>query len=118
MSAGAARGLIIGFVTCGSGMKKLILTSILMFISAFAFSGTVTVNGNSCGSLTSAIVGAEGNLEVKTTATCGGVVVPPPPPEPDPLRLCSFVDADLPLSPVAEHLARVNVDSEWATDFD
>lgn len=66
-------------------MKKLILTSILAFISAFAFSGTVTVNGNSCGSLTSAIVGAEGNLEVKTTATCGGVVVPPPEPEPDPL---------------------------------
>lgn len=56
-----------------------------MFISAFAFSGTVTVNGNSCGSLTSATMGAEGNLEVKTTATCGGVVVPPPEPEPDPL---------------------------------
>lgn len=66
-------------------MLKLILASILTFLSLSASAGTVTVNGNSCGSLTSATMGAEGNLEVKTTATCGGVVVPPPEPEPDPL---------------------------------
>ena len=65
-------------------MKKLILTSILMFISAFAFSGTVTVNGNSCGSLTAALMGANGDLEVETTTACGGVVTPPPEPEPTP----------------------------------
>ncbi len=66
-------------------MLKLILASILTFLSLSASAGTVTVNGTSCGSLTSATMGAEGNLEVKTTATCGGVVVPPPEPEPDPL---------------------------------
>ena len=63
-------------------MLKLILASILTFLSLSASAGTVTVNGTSCGSLTSMTLDAAGALVVGTDAACGVITPPPPPVEP------------------------------------
>lgn len=64
-------------------MNKSILISILAFISASAFAGTVTVNGHSCGSLITLMTTPAGDLTIKTDGACGTVA--PPPVEPPPV---------------------------------
>ena len=61
-------------------MKRLILTSILTLISAFAFAAAVTVNGISCGSLKSLTLSGTGDYTVSTDGTCGAVSPPVEPP--------------------------------------
>jgi len=61
-------------------MKRLILTSILTLISAFAFAAAVTVNGISCGSLKSLTLSGTGDYTVSTDGTCGAVSPVEPPP--------------------------------------
>lgn len=60
-------------------MKRLILTSILTLISAFAFAAAVTVNGISCGSLKSLTLSGTGDYTVSTDGTCGAVSPVEPP---------------------------------------
>lgn len=60
-------------------MKRLILTSILTLISAFAFAAAVTVNGLSCGSLKSLTLSGTGDYTVSTDGTCGAVSPVEPP---------------------------------------
>jgi len=55
-------------------MKRLILTSILTLISAFAFAAAVTVNGVLCGSLKSLEMSGTGDWTVTTDGSC---VAPP-----------------------------------------
>lgn len=61
-------------------MKRLILTSILTLISAFAFAAAVTVNGSLCGSLKSLTLSGTGDYTVSTDGTCGAVSPPVEPP--------------------------------------
>ena len=61
-------------------MKRLILTSILTLISAFAFAAAVVVNGSSCGSWTSMTTSPNGDIAIKADGTCGAVSQPVEPP--------------------------------------
>lgn len=69
-------------------MKRLILTSILTLISAFAFAAAVTVNGVSCGSLKSLTLSGTGDYTVSTDGTCGAVSPPVEPPVEPPSSAC------------------------------
>ena len=98
-------------------MKRLILTSILTLISAFAFAAAVTVNGNSCGSLKSVAVNPTGDLTVTTDATCG-VVSPPvePPPVVTPPSTCpaGVVCVDRPWPSIKQEVFALRQDQSLA----
>lgn len=64
-------------------MHKRILMAILTLFTASALAGTVTVNGNSCGSWSKLVYTPAGDLSLTTDGACGTVA--PPPVEPPPV---------------------------------